>query len=177
MVPSGAATKGRIFVSCKREKHYSREVVLDQHALVYVYAGTLEISYADHNQTFGPGSAVLIPSNQLGRLAKLPAQGEPFRSVSILFSKETLHQFYSDRPANRAEQRWTSHLTLRQHPLLESFFQSLVPYFTLQNELPPDLAEIKISECLTLLDAFDPQSRRILAVLQEPGKIDLAEFM
>lgn len=49
----------------------------------------------------------------------------------------------------------------------------LIPYFNLQDELPPDLAEIKINECLTLLDTFDPRVRRILAALHEPGKVDL----
>ncbi len=45
-------------------------------------------------------------------------------------------------------------------PLLESFFQSLIPYFNLQDELPADLAEIKINECLTLLENFDPRDAR-----------------
>ncbi|MBS1661787.1 MAG: helix-turn-helix transcriptional regulator [Bacteroidetes bacterium] len=169
--------KGRIFVSCKREKHYSRELMLDQHALVYVYAGDLEISYADQSHHFKTGQTVVIPRHQLARLMKVPVDGEPFRSVSIVFPTEMLHRFYSSKPPNPAEERWKGHMEVGPHPLLENFFQSLVPYFDLQDELPPDLAEIKINECLTLLDAYAPKARRILAALQEPGKIDLAEFM
>lgn len=177
MQPSGGTTKGRVFVSCKREKHYSREVVLDQPALVYIFAGTLEIAYADKSCRFGPGAAVIIPRNEAGRLVKLPVNDEPFRSVSLLFPVEVLRKFYATRPLNQAEGKWAGHLEVNRHVLLESFFRSLISYFDLQEELPPDLAEIKINECLTLLDNFDPRVRRILAALHEPGKVDLAEFM
>ena len=177
MQPSGGTTKGRIFVSCKREKHYNREVVLDQHALVYIFAGTLDIAYADQSCRFEPGAAVIIPRNEVERLIKQPVNDESFRSVSILFPMETLRKFYASRPVNQAEGKWAGHLEVNRHPLLEGFFQSLVPYFNLQDELPPDLATIKINECLTLLDNFDPRARRILAALNEPGKVDLVEFM
>jgi len=177
MQPSGGTTKGRIFISCKREKHYSREVVLDQHALVYIFAGTLDIAYADQSCRFEAGAAVIIPRNEVGRLIKQPVNDEPFRSVSILFPMETLRKFYASRSVNQAEGKWAGHLEVNRHPLLESFFQSLVPYFNLRDELPPDLAEIRINECLTLLDNYDPRIRRILAALNEPGKVDLVEFM
>jgi AraC-like DNA-binding protein len=175
--PEGGTTKGRIFISCKRGKHYSRELVLDQHALVYVFAGTLEIAYADQSCRYEPGAAVIIPRNELGRLVKRPADNEPFRSVSILFSMEMLRKFYDSRSLAQAAGKWAGHLEVNRHPLLESFFQSLIPYFNLQDELPPDLAEVRINECLTLLDNYDPRVRRILAALHEPGKVDLAEFM
>ena len=174
---SGGTTKGRIFVSCKREKHYSREAVLDQHALIYVIAGTLDIAYADQSCGFGAGAVVVIPRNEVGRLIKMPVNDEPFRSVSLLFPMDLLRKFYASRPLNQAAGKYTGHMEVNRHPLLESFFQSLVPYFDLQDELPPDLAEIKINECLTLLDSFDPRVRRILAALNEPGKVDLVEFM
>lgn len=173
----GAEVKGRIFVSCKRERHYSREVILDQHALVYVISGTLELSYNNGTHQFKPGTTLLIPRNQLGRLAKSPENGEPFRSLSIVFSEESLRRFYASRLENPAEVKWTGHLALKQHPLLESLFGSLVPYFQMQDELPSELAEIKITECLTVLDACDPQVRRLLSSFNEPGKVDLVDYM
>jgi len=176
-IPTGGTTKGRVFVSCKREKHYSRELVLDQHALVYVLAGTLEIAHGDESHHFGPGAVVIVPRNQLGRLMKVPAGDEPFRSVSLLFPADLLQRYYRARPLNAAEGRWTGLMEVNRHPLIESFFQSLMPYFSLQDELPSELAEIKINECLVVLDRFDPRVRRILAALEEPGKVDLAGFM
>lgn len=173
----GGEIRGRIFVSCKREKHYSRELMLDQHALVYVYAGTLELAYADEMRRFGPGTTLLIPRNQLGRMAKLPVDGEPFRSLSILFPEDLLRDFYAKYRENPAEGKLNGGLVLDKHPLLESLFHSLVPYFAMRDELPADLAAIKIAECLTVLDACNPQVRRVLSAFDDPGKVNLADFM
>lgn len=172
-----ANVKGRIFVSCKKEKHYSRELILDQHALVYVLEGILELSYADQVHRFQPGITLLIPRNQLGRMVKLPVNGEPFRSISVLFPEQLLRKHYASRPENPAEGKWKGHLALEKHPLLESLFNSLIPYFEMHEELPPNLAEIKISECLTVLDNCAPHVQKLLNVFHEPGKVDLADFM
>lgn len=174
---TGADVKGRIFVSCKKEKHYSRELILDQHALVYVFAGTLELSYADQVHRFTRGTTLLIPRNQLGRMAKLPEGDVPFRSLSILFPEALLKKFYAAQAENPAEGKWKGHLALEKHPLLESLFSSLLPYFEMRDELPPELAGIKIAECLTVLDACNPRVKRLLSAFHEPGKINLADFM
>ncbi len=177
MDQTGAKTKGRIFMSCKREKHYSRELMLDQHALVYVFAGTLEIAYADQLHTFYPGEAIIIPRNQLGRLSKLPAKDAPFTSISILFPEALLHRFYTEHPVKQTVEKWSGHLKVKSHLLVESLFNSLASYFDLQEELPAELAEIKIWETLTVLDKIAPQSRHILNSFHEPGKVDLIDFM
>jgi len=173
----GGEVKGRIFVSCKKEKHYSRELILDQHALVHVYAGILEIYYANEVHRFTPGTTILIPRNQLGRMTKIPADDEPFRSLSILFPESLLKKFYARYRENPIEGKLKGGIVLDKHPLLESLFGSLVPYFEMRDELPPDLAEIKIAECLTVLDACNPQVKRVLSAFDEPGKVNLADFM
>jgi len=177
MEKPGGVVWGRIFVSCKKEKHYNRELILDQHALVYVLAGTLEVSYADQTHRFEPGTTLLIPRNQPGRMAKLPSENEPFRSLSILFPESLLKKFYSVRGENPAEGKRKEGLVLEKHPLLESLFGSLVPYFEMRDELPPDLAEIRIAECLTVLDACNSEVKRVLSAFDEPGKVNLADFM
>jgi AraC-like DNA-binding protein len=68
-------------------------------------------------------------------------------------------------------------IELDDHPLLESLFNSLTPYFKLADALPPDLATFKIEEAIRVLRAIDPNVDHILGQLDEPGKIDLADFM
>lgn len=174
---SGRAVKGRMFISCKRERHYSKELILDQHALVYIFTGTLEIAYANQAHEFGPGTTLLIPRNQLGRLTKLPANDEPFRSLSIMFPHELLRKFFASQVENPMEGKWRGHLALGPHPLLKSVFHSLLPYFELQDELPENLTDIKITECLTVLDACNPEVKHLLSSFHEPGKVDLVEYM
>lgn len=177
MQQSGPTVKASIFVSCKREKHYSREAMLDQHALIYVCSGTFEIAYANQKHTFYPGDTVIIPRNQLGRLSKFPAGDVPFLSVSILFPEALLRKFYAEHPAEQPSEKWSAHMKIESHPLIEGLFRSLQSYFDLHEELPPHLAEIKMLETLTLLDNIAPQSRQILNAFNEPGKIDLTDFM
>lgn len=164
-------------MSCKREKHYSGELMLDQHAFVYIYAGTMEFVYADQRHTFLPGEAVIIPRHQLGRLSKIPANDQPFTSVSILFPEELLRKFYTEHPAKQIMEKWTGHLKMKHHLLMESLFNSLLPYFEMHEELPADLRDLKIWETLTVLNSIAPEARHILNSFHEPGKLDLTSFM
>lgn len=173
----GAELRGRIFLSCKRQKHHSREVILPQHALVHVFAGVLEIAYANNTQTFRAGDTVLLPRNQLGRLFKYPQDGLDFKSISVLFPEELLRKHYAAHPVKLPQQRKASHLAFAKHPLLESLFNSLLPYFAMADELPEDIAEVKIQETLIVLHACNKTADQILGSFEEPGKIDLADFM
>lgn len=172
----GANLKGGIFISCIKEVHYSREVVLDQHALVHILAGGLRISYADQLREFGVGDTLLIPRNQLGKLSKYPIGNEPFRSVSVLFAEEELRKFYASHPVKPVNEK-PVHGTVLRHPLLDGLFSSMLPYFEIQEELPAELATVKTLEVLTILSSIDPACSRILASFEEPGKLDLADFM
>lgn len=169
----GAISKGSVFLNCQREKHYSREVMLQTHALVHVFEGELKVQYADQIRTFTNGDTVLIPRYQLGRLTKSPAGEKPFTSISILFPEEQLRKHFE--PFTGVKH--TGHVTIAPHPLLESLFSSLLPYFDMHEELPPELAAVKIQETITILKTVDKTASQVLASFDEPGKIDLADYM
>ncbi|WP_431241360.1 helix-turn-helix domain-containing protein [Flavobacterium sp. P21] len=59
---------------------------------------------------------------------------------------------------------------------MESCLASLIPYFDM-DELPEDIASLKITEAITILRAIDKDIDNVLANFEEPGKIDLAGFM
>jgi AraC-like DNA-binding protein len=61
--------------------------------------------------------------------------------------------------------------------LLESCLASLTPYFDLREKLPPDIAAIKIEEAITILRSIDKGMDSLLANFEDPGKIDLTDFM
>ncbi|WCT12954.1 helix-turn-helix domain-containing protein [Mucilaginibacter jinjuensis] len=174
---AGAANIGDIFISCKKEKHYSREVILPRPALVRVYAGEMRIASADRVFTFYAGDTILLPRNQLGRLSKLPLNGEPFKSISIVFSREKLQQYYSTHQINVVQENIPKLKVLPEHPLLDSLFDSLLPYFKLADVLPPDIAVFKVEEAIRVLRAVDENVDSMLGQFEEPGKIDLVDFM
>ncbi len=169
--------QSKVFLSCTRQKDYTRELVLDQHALSHIITGTFTITDASATYTFYPGDTVIVPRNLPLRVGKIPTGDEPFRSVSIYYSDEVLRKFYAEHPAQTIPHQPANFMAIPPHPLLESVFNSLLPYFELPDGLPNGLAEIKILESLTILNDVAPQAGQLLGSLQEPGKVDLVGFM
>ncbi|HEY0274119.1 MAG TPA: hypothetical protein VGC22_13090 [Chitinophaga sp.] len=99
------------------------------------------------------------------------------RQFHDLFPAALLQKFYTEHSSGNRQKKWTGHFKINAHLLVESLFNSLLSYFDLREELPPDLAEVKIWETLTVLHTVAPQARHILHSFHEPGKIDLTNFM
>jgi AraC-like DNA-binding protein len=172
-----AANIADVFISCKKEKHYSREVILPQPALFRVLSGEVRIAYADQSCHFYAGDTALIPRNQLGRLSKLPLDGKPCIVISVLFRRETLQQYYAIHQIPPLQHYVPELKVLNDHPLLDSLFNSLLPYFELADALPADIAAFKVEEAIRILRAIDSSVDHQLAHFEEPGKIDLVDFM
>lgn len=177
MEPLVAANIAEVFISCKKEVHYSRELILPQPALVRVISGEVRIAAADQQFNFYAGDTVLLPRNQLGRMSKLPLDGKPCIAISIVFRREILQQFYTSHPVFSQTHQTAGLIELDDHPLLESLFNSLSPYFKLMDALPEDLAALKIEEAIKVLRAIDKNVDQVLGQLDDPGKIDLMDFM
>jgi len=166
-----------IFISCKKEKHYSREVMLPQPALVRVLSGEVRLAYADRSRHFYAGDTMLIPRNQLGRMSKLPLDEQPCIAISVLFRREILQQYYEAHQIAPIKHHIPELMVLGDHPLLDSLFDSLQPYFKLADALPVDIARFKVEEAIRILRAIDSSVDNQLGQFEEPGKIDLVEFM
>lgn len=173
-----ASHKGRVFLSGTIDKQHTWESISPQHIVVFIYSGELILTYGKNTLTFILGDTVLIPKNQLTRSLKRPVDGEPFKCVSLFLPEEELREFYQNRPT---VETWTENISkqrpINPDPLLASFFDSLLPYFDMEDELPDALVSIKIQEVLTIIDAVDKRASTILGTFSEVGKIDLAKYM
>ncbi|XZF15420.1 AraC family transcriptional regulator [Chitinophagaceae bacterium MMS25-I14] len=166
-----------VFIACKKEAHYSRELILPQPALVRVISGEMRVVTAQRSYRFFAGDTILLPRNQPGRMSKLPLDGEPCVVISLLFRKERLQRYYAANQVNPAAPRNHQPKTFGEHPLLKSLFNSLLPYFELADTLPADIAAGKIEEAIRVLRAIDKETDQLLGHFDEPGKIALADFM
>ena len=164
-----------VFVSCKKEVHYSRELTLPQPALVHIISGEVRITAADRSFRFFAGDTILFPRDQLGRMSKLPLNGEPCLAISIIFRNDRLKHFYRD--LKPAAPRSTEPVVFGIHPLLQSLFNSLQPYFDLADALPVDIAAFKVEEAIRILRAIDPAADGLLSYFEKPGKLDIVRFM
>ena len=165
-------------MTCTIEEQYTWENVYPQHILAYIYSGELKITYGQNTLNFVKGDTLLVPKDQLSRSVKMPADGQPFKCLSMVLPEEQLREFYQDRPLLET---WTEGVLKQRpvtpHPLWDSFFGSMLPYFEMQDELPKALAPIKIKEALTIMDKVDKRASAVLGTFSEKGKIDLKTML
>ncbi|WP_300669838.1 AraC family transcriptional regulator [Soonwooa sp.] len=166
-----------ILLSCIEEKYYKDEVALEHHSFARIVSGEMKVIQADRTYHFKAGDTLLFPRNQVSTLIKNPKDGQPYKAIVIFFSPQRLKDFYSNNPIQHTKTHTHKIKTFEKHPLLESFFASLIPYFDLENELPKKMISIKIEEALTILRSIDTDIDNLLADFSEPHKINLTDFM
>lgn len=170
-------TSAEVILSCLSERYLRNEVMLDDHCFVRIISGQVKIIQSNTSRLFGPGDMILFPRRQLSTVIQYPKDNLAYKCVLIMFKSDRLKDYYLNNPASKTTRRSSEVKTFEKHPLLESFFSSLLPYFDLQDELPEKLLKIKIEEALTILRTIDESVDAFLADFSEPGKIDLVDFM
>ncbi|TDQ10352.1 helix-turn-helix domain-containing protein [Pedobacter metabolipauper] len=166
-----------ILLSCIEEKYFKDEIALEHHSFARIISGEMKVVQADRSYLFGPGDTMLFPCNQLSTLIKNPKNGLPYKAIVIFFRPERLKDFYSRNPPQFTQVDNYQIKTYKKHPLLESFFASLIPYFDLESELPEKIISVKIEEAITILSALDPNIDNVLADFSQAEKINLVDFM
>lgn len=148
------------------------------HALVYIYSGSMTVTDANGTYTIKAGETALFYRNMLAKFTKHPSDTAAFKSISILFSQPFLQKFYSLNKSNEnTKPKWEAK-RIEKHPLLISLFDSIVPYYHLHGDnLPAHLTDIKLQEAITILRTVDTGADSLLANFAGQGKSDLAGFM
>lgn len=165
-----------IKLSWYEDRFFKSDIMFEQHMLIWFISGETKIVQADATYVFKKGDIFLIPRNQLATIINYPKNGEPHKTVVMHLSTDRLRDFYAGlhvKPDTSETQkiRWYNN-----HPLLESCLASLIPYFDME-DLPADIASLKITEAISILRAIDKEIDNVLANFEEPGKIDLAGYM
>jgi AraC family transcriptional regulator, exoenzyme S synthesis regulatory protein ExsA len=164
-------------VTCLEEKYLKNEVMINDHCFVRIISGEVKIMLSDTSQVFGPGDTILVPRRQLSTVIQYPKDNKPYKCVLIMLKNERLKDYYNRNEAYRSNVPSPSLMSFQNHPLIESYFSSLLPYFDLEQELPEKLLALKIEEALTILRTIDKTVDAFLSDFSEPGKIDLVDFM
>ena len=158
-------------------KFFKTEVMFEHHILVWFISGETKIIQADATFTFNAGDVFLIPRNQLTTVINYPKDGLPHKAVAMILTVEKLKDFYARNKAAGRAHPLQKVYSFTKHPLLESCLASLIHYFNLGENLPSAVADIKIEEAITILRSIDKSVDGILANFEEPGKINLSDFM
>ena len=167
-----------IKLSMYDDKLFKTETVFEFHMLVWFISGETKIIQADKSYLFKAGDIFLIPRNHLATIINYPKDGLPHKAVVMHLTKERLQNFYSNIEINEKNIREEVKIhSFGKHPLLESCLASLIPYFDMKDSLPENIADLKITEAISILREIDKNIDSVLGDFDEPGKIDLINFM
>lgn len=166
-----------IKLSNYEDKLFKSEVLFDHHMLVWFISGETKIIQADAEYIFRPGDIFMIPRNQLATIINYPKDGLPHKSVVMHLEVERLRKFYALLNIKSKASIKRKIFRFPEHPLLQSCFASLIPYFDVEEKFPEKIADLKINEAITIIRLIDPEIDQVLANFDEPGKVDLVTFM
>jgi AraC-like DNA-binding protein len=159
------------------DKFLKTDVLFEHHLLVWFISGETKIIQGNNAHFFGAGDTLLFPRNQVVTVINYPKDGLPHQSVVMHLTPERLKDFYAKQKVV-VERIHTPHFqTFERHPLLKSCLASLIPYFELKEPLPENIASIKIEEAINILRTTVPHVDNWLANFEEPGKVNLTDFM
>lgn len=165
-----------IKLSSYEDKFFKSDIMFEHHMLVWFISGETKIVQADATYIFKKGDIFLIPRNQLATIVNYPKDGQPHKTVVMHLSAERLRSFYANRDITPKVLKSQKIYRFNNHPLLESCLTSLIPYFDMKG-LPEDIAALKITEAISILRTIDKEIDNVLANFEEPGKINLADYM
>jgi len=167
-----------IKLSTYDDKLFKTETVFEFHMLVWFISGETKIIQADKSYLFKAGDIFLIPRNHLATIINYPKDGLPHKAVVMHLTKERLKNFYSNIEIQEKNIREETKIySFEKHPLLESCLASLIPYFDIKESFPENIAALKITEAISILREINKNIDNVLADFEEPGKIDLVNFM
>lgn len=166
-----------IKLSSYQDKLFKSDLIFEDHMLIWFISGQTKIIQADATFYFKTGDIFLIPRNLLATVINYPKDGAAHKTVVMHLSTQRLKQFYQNIDVDKSAAAQPTILSFNNHPLLQGYLASVIPYFDLQGELPQHIASLKISEAISILREIDKSVDRVLANFEKPGKIDLIDFM
>ncbi|MEO6286251.1 MAG: AraC family transcriptional regulator [Dyadobacter sp.] len=166
-----------IKLSSYDDKLFKSDLMFDDHMLIWFISGETKIIQANATHYFKTGDIFLIPRNQLATIVNYPKNGQPHKTVVMHLTTERLKRFYEKIEIKKKVTPEQKIISLSNHPLLESCLVSLIPYFDVRGEFPESIASLKITEAITILREIDKTVDGVLANFDDPGKIDLIDFM
>lgn len=166
-----------ISLPCILDKYFKMELISGDHSFGRIISGEVKLIIADNTITLNAGDTFFCPRNQLATFIKTPKDGQPYKSVMISLRTERLRGYYNRHDVVTTMDQNYGVRIFGNHPLLESLFGSILPYFGHEEAIPEAIIAVKIEEAITVLRTIDSSIDRFLINFSEPGKIDLADFM
>ncbi len=164
---------------CHINPELSSEQFIPEHIFIYMKAGSIIINDRFKTYQINAGEFCFAKRNHLAKYMKNPDRNGKLDAISIVFKRDFLKSFALEYKIVSDQQlsENTAVLKLEPNVLLENFVQSLVPYLDRRETEYLDFLALKNKEIILILLKTNSDLRSILFDFNDPGKIDLEDFM
>jgi hypothetical protein len=153
------------------------EQFIPDNVFIYVAAGAIRVFDGNSSFDYGAGDAVLARKNRLAKYELLESKAT-FQPILFCFDEPFLQGYLTRHPIQTvAAGLKETFILIKKSELIESFIQSIKPYYRGVMQLDEAFEAIKYEELLLILLKTQPELAAILFDFRKPGKIDLEEFM
>jgi len=155
--------------------------MIENHALMYVYAGELIVDENNKQTKIHAGQCVFIRRDNRVTLTKKAIGKEQFKTITMVLTRNFLREFF--QTINRDELPSETHrfkqslIKLPKSQEIESLFQSMTPYFDSAIKPSDQIMKLKMQEGVYSLLNIDKNFYSCLFDFTEPWKIDIINFM
>jgi AraC-like DNA-binding protein len=152
-----------------------------EHVLVYMYSGELEINERGKITRLHKGDCAFVRRDNRVQLTKQSANGEQFKAIFLMFTRDFLREFYQTLDKNKlpaeSKRPKISLCKLPLRPDITSLFESMTPYFDSSIQPADELLKLKMTEGVYVLLHTDKSFYSSLFDFTEPWKIDIIGFL
>ncbi|MCG2615928.1 AraC family transcriptional regulator [Terrimonas sp. NA20] len=168
-----------IQTSCDYCETSSGESLVQHFVLGYQTEGSLHVFDGVKNFQLKTGTYWLAVKNKLARFRYVSDREEEYKAISVTFPDQELLNFSHEYEISSSKKikNTAPVITLKEHPLLKSFFAGLAPYASFSFSDDDPLMKLKLKEALVVLLKCQPELKDLLFDFSDPHKTDLAAFM
>jgi len=153
------------------------EQFIPDNVFIYVVKGAIRLFDGNSTYTFSAGDACIARKNRLAKYELLDSE-DKFAPILFCFDEPFLQGFQKKYGAKQASAATKdTFINIQKSGLIESFIQSIKPYYKGVMQLDDAFEDVKYEELLIILLKNQPELAAILFDFRKPGKIDLEEFM
>ncbi|WP_326492536.1 helix-turn-helix domain-containing protein [Sinomicrobium oceani] len=165
--------------SCHLGPEISPEQFISEHFFLYLLKGSMKAYDGNREYQMVPGDYCMARKNHLVRYTKYKDNGA-FEKIIITFDAPFLQRFLERHPLKElppVPASTDSFVLVPKQKLVDTYIQSLAPYYNGQETLNTTFADIKREELLLILLQNAPELKAILFNFGIPEKLDLESFM
>ncbi|MFT3822824.1 MAG: AraC family transcriptional regulator [Chitinophagaceae bacterium] len=166
--------------SCTLTQRSQGTMFLEEHMLLYVIQGQNTVTHGKVSYTIRKNQMLLLGKASLIQFDKVgdPDTNHTYDSILFFFKDEFLQDFIRMADIKNITSKETVRAEVKTvGERMQTFFQSVVPYFNEPNNVDAGLLKIKMLELLYNISATDKNLLQQLLQMKKPVKTDLAEVV